>query len=83
MRIAAFAQSVVLVALAAAVLCRAGLAMDQWRPASGWLVWIAVGLSAVSLVLNAITPSAGERRVWLPVAGLMLISSTVVAVGVG
>jgi hypothetical protein len=34
----------------------------------------------VSLVLNAITPSAGERRIWVPVALALLATSLVVAV---
>jgi hypothetical protein len=33
----------------------------------------------VGLVLNLITPSAGERAIWAPVVLILLISSTVVA----
>ena len=43
------------------------------------LVWWVVALEAVSLVLNLITQSAGERAIWAPVALLLLASSTVVA----
>ena len=43
------------------------------------LVWLVVAFAAVSLVLNLITPSAGERAIWAPVAVLLLASSTVVA----
>ena len=43
------------------------------------LIWLPVAFSAVSLVLNAITPSTGERRVWVPVALVMLVSSLIVA----
>jgi hypothetical protein len=38
-----------------------------------------VGLAAVSLVLNLMTPSARERAIWAPVAFLLLASSAVVA----
>lgn len=44
-----------------------------------WLVWLAVVVSAVALVLNAISRSAGERRVWVPVAIALLASSLLVA----
>jgi hypothetical protein len=33
----------------------------------------------VSLVLNAITPSAGERRIWVPVTAVMLGTALIVA----
>ena len=80
MRIAAVLQALVLVLLAAALLSHAGLAFERWRSYSSPLVWTAVAFSAVSSVLNGVTSSAGERRIWLPVALLMLISSTIVAV---
>lgn len=47
--------------------------------ASRWLVWVVVAFGAVSLVLNLIPPSAGERAIWAPVA-LLLASSAIVAV---
>lgn len=44
-----------------------------------WLIWLVVAFSGLSLVLNAITPSAGERGIWVPLALTMLISSLAVA----
>jgi hypothetical protein len=44
-----------------------------------WLIWIVVAVSAVGLGLNLISPSAGERRLWVPVASVMLATSLVVA----
>lgn len=79
MRVAAAVQAVLLAAMAGLMLSRAGIALPQWLGAPGWLSWGVVAFSAVSLVLNAITPSAGERRVWLPVAVIMLASSLTVA----
>lgn len=81
MRIGAVIQAVILGLLAAVVLSRAGLALEQWAPASSWLVWVVVAFSAVSLVLNSITSSAGERRIWAPIAFIMLGSSLVLALG--
>jgi hypothetical protein len=80
LRVAAAVQALVLTGMAAAVLSRAGLLMPGWPPARG-LAWVVVGVAAISLVLNLITPSAGERAIWAPVALLLLISSLVVATG--
>jgi hypothetical protein len=68
------------IALAGVVLSRAGVALASWSRASRWLIWVVVGFSTLSLVLNVITPSAGERAIWAPVATLMLISSVTVAI---
>ena len=79
LRIAALIQAVLLVGLAMIVLARANLILPSWSRVSRWLVWLAVGFSALSLVLNLITPSAGERAIWAPTAFLLLISSGIVA----
>jgi hypothetical protein len=68
LRIAALVQIGVLAATAAIILSRAGLAAPRLRPASRWLAWIVAGLTGVAAVLNLVTPSAGERLVWAPVA---------------
>ena len=79
LRVAALVQAVFLGVLAVIVLSRAGLVLPSISEALPWLIWLAVGFSAVSLVLNVITPSAGERRIWVPVAVVLLLSSLVVA----
>lgn len=79
LRVAAIIQAVILVALAAVVLARAGVALPGWARASRWLIWFVVAFAAVSLVLNLITPSAGERAIWAPVAFLLLLGSVIVA----
>jgi len=79
LRIAALAQGIALAALAMIVIADAGLAdvaiVDDWP----WLIWVPVAVSAVAVVLNASTRSQGERRIWLPVAMLLLICSLGVA----
>ena len=80
MRVAAAVQAVLLGLVAGIVLAGAnvfGLTLD---PALRWLIWLPVGLSAIAVVLNVITPSAGERRIWVPVSLVLLASSLVVAV---
>lgn len=79
LRIAAIFQAALLVGFATIVLARAGLILPKWFRTSRWLVWVVVAFAALSLVLNLITPSAGERAIWAPVAFLLLISSTIVA----
>ena len=79
LRIAALAQGIALAALAMIVLADTGLAdvavLDEWP----WLIWVPVAVSAVAVVLNASTRSRGERRIWLPVAALLLTCALGVA----
>jgi len=79
MRVAALAQGIVLVLLAGVVLARSGLALEAWLPSATWLIWVVVGFSALSLIMNSISSSKGERLVWTPVAVVMVASSLVVA----
>jgi hypothetical protein len=80
LRIAALVQAGLIVGMAAVVMSRAGLVLARWSRASRWLVWVVVAFAAMSLALNLLTPSAGERAIWAPVALLLLASSAVVAI---
>lgn len=79
LRIAALIQAALLAGMALVVLARAGLILPRWFRISRRLAWVVVAFAAVSLVLNLITPSAGERAIWAPTALLLLISSAIVA----
>jgi hypothetical protein len=79
LRVAAIVQAVILAGLALVILVRAGIILPNGKRASRRLAWVVVAFSALSLVLNLITPSAGERVIWAPVALVMLISSAAVA----
>jgi hypothetical protein len=81
MRAAAIGQAALLALVAVIVLSKAQLALPSISTTLPSLIWLAVAFSAVSLVLNAITPSSGERMVWVPVAVVMLVSSLAVAIG--
>jgi len=83
MRLAAVAQAAILALIAAVVLSRAGLVLPQWSSVTSWLIWVVVALGAVGFVLNLITPSAGERRIWAPVTLVLLICSLAVALTAG
>ena len=79
LRVTALIQAALLIGLALIVLAHAGLILPGWRRVSRWLIWFVVGFSALSLLLNVITPSAGERAIWAPTAFLLLLSSAIVA----
>ncbi len=79
-RVASVVQALLLAMTAVVVTSRAGLAFAGMSGASGWLIWVVVGLLSLSLVGNLLSSSAGERMLWVPVLVLMLVAS--VAVGV-
>lgn len=79
LRVAALIQGVILVLLAGVVLARSGAALRQWASVSVRLVWVVVVVVALSVVLNLITPSTGERIIWAPVTVVLLICSVLVA----
>ena len=81
MRVAALVQAVILLLFVGVVLARAGVAVRRWSRASRRLIWLVVAFSTLSLVLNLITPSAGERAIWAPVALVLLVCSLLVALG--
>ncbi len=76
LRVAAIVQAVVLALLAVVVASRAGLLALPMAP---WLIWMPVAFAALSLAMNAASRSAGERRLWVPVAIVLLAGSLVVA----
>lgn len=81
-RIASVVAVVVWTGVALVVARRAGLAVWSPLPVS-WLpvvIWIVVGLLAIAVIMNAITPSALERAIWLPFSLLALASTLTVAI---
>lgn len=81
LRVAALIQAALLGLLAAVVLSRAGIALPGWAGASRWLVWVAVAVMTLALVMNIITPSSGERLLWVPVIAVLFVTSLLVATG--
>ncbi|MDD9923955.1 MAG: hypothetical protein OXQ92_17000 [Boseongicola sp.] len=68
-RIIAGASIVILAALALAILSADG----KWPHWPAWTGWVAVVVNAIVTVLNWITPSAVERKLWGPITTVMLI----------
>jgi hypothetical protein len=79
MRVAALVQGALLAFLAVVALSRAGVALSSLAAAFPWLIWVVVAVAAISVVLNLISRSAGERRIWVPVGLVLLVSSVTVA----
>ena len=79
MRVAAAGSVLLLLACGAVVAVRAGLALLRWRRAARRLIWVVVAYMLVSVVLNAVTPSARERTLWLPVALVLAGCALVIA----
>ncbi|MDZ4719582.1 MAG: hypothetical protein SH847_14095 [Roseiflexaceae bacterium] len=81
MRVAAVIQAALIIGMVTIVLTRAEIFFAGWVRRARWLIWVVVGYGVIGLILNVITPSAGERALWVPVALVMLVSSVIVARG--
>jgi len=82
MRFAAIVQAGLIALLAVTVLSAAGVVLPDVAATFPWLIWVAVLVSGVAVVLNAISRSAGERRIWVPVASVLLVTSLLVALDI-
>jgi hypothetical protein len=81
-RVASVVAAVVWAGIALVVARRAGLWVWSPLPVS-WLpvvVWIVVGLMVIAVVMNAITPSALERAIWLPFSLVLFASTLTIAI---
>jgi hypothetical protein len=81
MRALAVVQAAILTGLALVVLDAAGIADLGWTASVPWLAWVPVVFAALSVLVNAISPSPRERRLWVPVGLVLLVSSAIVAIG--
>ncbi len=79
MRAVALVQVLILGGVGLVVCVRAGLVFPRWTAAARWPTWVVVGLLAVGVVLNLITPSGLERLIWAPVATLLCLAALRVA----
>lgn len=81
MRIRALIQAMLLLLLSTVVLVKARIILQDFYESSTIGIWIVVGTSCVSLVMNLITKSKWERILWAPVALIIVASSLVVTLG--
>ena len=81
-RVMAAVSIVILVALALGLLGRVGWGpLRHHRRISTVLIWVAVAYGVMAVLLNAATPSAVERAVWLPFSVLLLAAELVTVLG--
>ena len=80
MRVAAFAQALVLSLLAPIVPVHAKLVFPEFYTSSHVGIWVVVVVFSLSLVMNFATPSKWERIIWAPVAAILLTCTLIVAV---
>jgi hypothetical protein len=81
LRVGAALQAVMISAAAVVILARANVVYLRWSRLVHRLTWVIVTVMGVSLVLNVMTPSTGERAIWAPVALMLFATSVVVANG--
>ena len=79
MRGVAVASAALLTGMAGVVAARAGLALPRWRRPAHRLIWGVVAYAVLGVALNAATPSARERVLWLPVCIALAVCALVVA----
>lgn len=79
LRISAVVQALVLLLALMIIYVRAGIVFPEWFGVSQAAIWFVVALFAISTVLNWITPSKWERRIWGPTVSIILLISLYVA----
>ncbi|WJM09817.1 hypothetical protein [Paenibacillus sp. PK1-4R] len=80
MRFACIFQIAILAFMGIIVLSKAGLLWPQWSVFAETAIWFIVAYLVLGTILNLITRSVWERRIWAPVTLLMLISSIIIAI---
>jgi hypothetical protein len=81
MRVLAVIQAAILAGLALVVLDAAGVVDLGWTESLPWLAWVPVVFAGLSVAVNAASRSPRERRLWVPVGLVLLVSSAIVAIG--
>jgi hypothetical protein len=65
--------------IAAIVLIKSGIIWIQFKSFANVAIYFVVAFSLVATILNTITPSKIERKIWAPVAAILLLTSLIVA----
>lgn len=80
MRYACLLQITILVFIGLVVLSKAGVLLPQWSAFADTAIRFIVAYLVLGTILNLITRSVWERRIWAPVTILLLITSIIIAV---
>ncbi len=81
MRAVAVVNMLVLSLILLIVLIHSGLILPSLHSISKVAIWFVVAFSAVSVLLNTITKSKIEKRIWAPVTILQFVACLIVAIG--
>jgi hypothetical protein len=79
MRFVCIFQIAILAFMGIVVLSKSGLLLPGWSSFAAIAIWFIVGYLVLGTILNLITRSVWERRIWAPVTLVMLITSIIVA----
>ncbi|WP_145320138.1 hypothetical protein [Paenibacillus xylanexedens] len=80
MRFACIIQIAILAFMGIVVLSKSRSLVREWSAFADIAIWFIVGYLVLGTILNLITRSVWERRIWAPVTLLMLVSSIIVAI---
>ncbi len=79
-RISAVFQIFILIFFSIIVLIRSGIIFNEYLEFSEIGIWFVFAFSVVASVLNTITPSHKERKIWAPVSIILMICTFFVAI---
>lgn len=79
MRIVALINMLILSCLIIIVLVDSDLWLPQFKSISSIGIWFVVAYAVIAVILNIITPSKIERKIWAPITALQLIASVIIA----
>ncbi len=79
MRFVSLMNSFVLGLMAVIVLIKSEMLLPQFIPFANVAIYFVVAFSAITTILNILTKSKVERKIWAPVAVMLLLSSVIVA----
>ncbi|MDQ0170627.1 hypothetical protein [Paenibacillus tundrae] len=79
MRFICLFQIAILALIGIIVLSKSGLLLPAWSAFANTAIWFIVAYLVLGTIMNFMTPSVWERRIWAPVSLLLLITSVVIA----
>ncbi|WP_293202055.1 hypothetical protein [Paenibacillus sp.] len=79
MRFACLFQIAILAFIGIIVLSKSGLLLPEWSAFADIAIWFIVAYLILGTILNLITRSVWERRIWANVTIVMLITSIIIA----
>ncbi|WP_338542484.1 hypothetical protein [Paenibacillus tundrae] len=79
MRFICLFQIAILALIGVIVLSKSGSLMPAWSAFADTAIWFIIAYLVLGTIMNLMTPSVWERRIWTPVTLLLLITSLVIA----